>query len=293
VVLLLDLLRLLLGAAVLCFAAFTDWRWRRAPNVLWIVVAAVGVALLLIEAALDPAPLAGRWPYLLGVPVLLVLVSASGWMDALAGVLGLGGAAAVVAVERLHPGLLTPAWGALAAIPVLAALVYVLWWFGLIAGGADAKALIALAALLPWPLRLDDALPLLPAPLPGSFSVLADSLLLFLLIPLGMLVWNVAHGDVRLPHALLGVKREARLVRRGHQWPLETVTPEGARRTRLFASRMSDGEIDETFERVQSLGSQRVWVTPKVPFMIPLLAGFLCAFTVGDLLFALLSRIAR
>jgi archaeal preflagellin peptidase FlaK len=169
--------------------------------------------------------------------------------------------------------------------------VYASWWFGLIAGGADAKALLALTLLVPFPIRLLDSLPLWQAPVPGSFTIFGNSLVLFLAIPIGLLVWNLAHGHARLPHALLGVKREARLVRRGHAWPMEIVQPDGSRKTRLFASRMPDSDVEEAFERVQALGSEKVWVTPKIPFMIPLLAGFLAAFTLGDLLFTLLSRV--
>lgn len=232
----LDLLRLFVGVSVLSFAAYTDWRWRRAPNVLWVVMAAAGALLLAAQIALDPAGTWARWPYLVFVPVF-------------------------------------------------AALIYAFWYFGLIAGGADAKALMALALLLPFPLALD-ALPLWHAgvPVPGAFSVLGNSLVVFLVIPAAFLLWNVTHGDLRLPHAFLGLKRKAADVRRGHHWPMETVDADGERRTRLFASRMEPSEVEETFARVQALGDERVWVTPKVPFMVPLLAGFLLAFVVGDLM---------
>ncbi len=51
----LDLLRLLVGTTLLSFAAYTDWKWRRAPNVLWLLMAGAGVALLAADVALDPA----------------------------------------------------------------------------------------------------------------------------------------------------------------------------------------------------------------------------------------------
>lgn len=232
---LLDLVRLFAGVTLLAFAAYTDWRWRRAPNALWLVMATIGVALLAIEAALDWSAFTARWPYL-------------------------------------------------AFIVGFAAAIYAFWWLGLIAGGADAKALMAIGVLLPFPLELGGALPAWRSPMPGSFTVLGNSLLLFLVIPVALLVWNLAHGHARLPHAFLGVKREAAHVRRGHAWPMEVVDAEGKRRTRLFASRMSEEEIAETFERVQALGQEKVWVSPKIPFMLPLLAGYVAAFTVGDLL---------
>lgn len=240
----LDLIRLFVGVSLLGFASYTDWRWRRAPNVLWTIMAVIGVLLLAMEAALDWRGLLARWPYLAGALVLI-------------------------------------------------ALVYALWCFGLIAGGADAKALMAIAILLPFPITLADGVPPLASPLPGGFTVLGNSLIAFMLVPVSFLVWNVAHGDLRPPHLFLGMKTRAADVRRGHQWPMEVVDETGTRHTKLFASRMSDQDIDATFARVQALGDERVWVSPKIPFMIPILAGFILAFLAGDLLLGVMQAIVQ
>lgn len=232
---LLDLLRLFVGVSVLSFSAWTDMQWRRAPNVLWVILAAIGVVLLGADLALDPAGAFARWPYLVGIPAFV-------------------------------------------------AVVYALWYFGLVAGGADAKALMAIGLLLPFPLALAEGIPFLASPWPGSVVVLTNSLLAFMVIPVALALWNLAHGDVRFPLLFLGVKRRAADVKRGHAWPMETVGEDGARRTRLFASRMEASEVEETFARVQALGDERVWVSPKIPFLVPLLAGFVLAFVVGDLL---------
>lgn len=237
----LDLLRLFAGASILLFASYTDWQWRRAPNLLWVILAVVGLIVLAVEAVLDWPLTLARWPYLVGIPVFI-------------------------------------------------AVIYGLWWLGLIAGGADAKALMAIALLLPFPLAVAPGIPFWTSPMPGSFTVLGNSLVAFMAVPIGMFLWNLAHGDVRLPHAFLGTKRRAADVTRGHQWPMEVVDEAGARRTRLFASRMSDEEIDATFARVQALGDERVWVSPKVPFMIPLLVGFTLAFLLGDVLLGIMVR---
>lgn len=238
----LDLVRLFAGVTILAFASWTDWQWRRAPNVLWIILALVGVLALATEAALDWSAFVDRWPYLVFVPAF-------------------------------------------------AAIIYGLWWFGLIAGGADAKALMAVGVLMPFPVTLGGGLPLWESPVPAAFSVLGNSLLVFLLIPLAMLAWNVAHGSFRLPHAFLGVRRRGRDVARGHSWPMETIDEAGARKSRFFASRMDQSEIDEQFARIHALGDERVWVTPKIPFMIPMLGGFILTFTVGDILTGTLARV--
>lgn len=259
---------------------------------LWLVLSLVGLVLLGVEAWQDPAAWSAKWPYVLPATIVLLLLSQATWGDLAALALGAVGAGVAIRTGVVAPELITAAWAPLAVTTLLASFLYAMWYFGLIAGGADAKALLALCVLVPFPIALAEGIPLLPSALPGSFSILADSLLAFLVIPLGLLAWNLAHGDLRLPHALLGVKRRAADVQRGHQWPMETVDEQGARRTRLFASRMSDEEIAQTFERVQALGDERVWVSPKIPFMIPMLAGLLLAFFVGDLMLALVSRFA-
>lgn len=233
----LDLVRLFVGVSILAFASYTDWQWRRAPNVLWWVVAGVGVVVLAAEWALDPAGFYERWPYLAFIPAFVVIM-------------------------------------------------YGLWWVGLIAGGADAKALMAIGVLLPFPATLGEGLPLFGSPVPAAFSVLGNSLLLFLVIPLAMFVWNLLHGHARVPHAFLGVKRRGVDVERGHAWPMETIDDEGRRKSRFFASRLDQSEVDAQFERIRALGDEMVWVTPKIPFMIPLLGGFILTFAVGDVLTA-------
>lgn len=225
----LDVARLFAGASVLAFASYTDWRWRRAPNVLWALLGGAGAALLAVQLLMHPELLA-RWP--------LLLFSA-----------------------------------------LFAGLVYAFYWLGLLAGGADAKALIALAVLLPFPLHLG-ALPLRATPLPPAFGVLGNALVAFLAVPLGLLAWNIAKGRPRLPHALLGVPMPLEEAQRRHVWPMEYV--EGGRvRTKLLPSRFVWEEED--WAALRAAGRREVWVTPKVPFMVPLLAGFVAMFVAGDL----------
>lgn len=234
-----DLVRLALGTGVLAFASWTDWHWRRAPNVLWVVVAVAGLALLSVDALADPASFLARRPYL-------------------------------------------------AAAPLVVGFFWLSWRLRLIAGGADAKALMALAVLLPFPLDLG-ALPLLPSVFPGSLAVLADSLVAFMLVPVGFALWNVAHGSFRFPHLFLGRAIPVAEVGRGHDWPMERVE-DGRVRTSWFAHRRTE-DTDELRAALGKAGRRTAWVTPKVPFMLPLLVGFVAAFVVGDVLTWAIQRV--
>lgn len=232
----LDVARLGVAAGVLAFASYTDWRWRRAPDLLWLVAGVAGLALLLAEAALDPA-VPRQWP----------LLAASG---------------------------------------LFAAMVLGLHALGLLAGGADAKALMALALLLPLPLHLGP-FPLHPSPLPPAFGVLGDALLAFLAVPLGLLAANAARGHLRWPFALLALRMPIEDARRKHYWPMEYVK-DGEVRTMWMPSRFL--WEDEDWDALKAAGRTDVWVTPKVPFMLPLLAGLVAAAFYGDALALLLLR---
>ena len=280
---------------MLSFAAYTDWKWRRAPNVLWPLLAGVATLLLAWQAAIDPAPWAAKWPYLLALAPLLLLVSTSTLGDAAAGVLGVAGAGAAVYASRAGIEL-TAAWPYLAGMIGFVALVYALHTLppGLIAGGADAQALIAIGMLVPFPLAIAEGFPPLQSWMPGSFATLMNALLAAMLLPLALFASNAARGAFRFPHMLLGFRRRAADVQQGHVWPLEFVDADGTRRTRLFSARLPPGEMGEAFERIRALGEERIWVTPKVPFIIPILVGFVLAFALGDVLgWAMSSLLAR
>jgi len=63
-------------------------------------------------------------------------------------------------------------------------------------------------------------------------------------------------------------------------WPLEKLV-DGKRK---FAYMPKGYETEEEFDEFEKNNIDEIWVTPKIPFMIPLLIGFVFAFILGDLL---------
>ncbi len=175
-------------------------------------------------------------------------------------------------------------------------LMYVLWYVHILAGGADAKALMAISILLPQPIvwtLLGATFPLWPSPMPGVIVVLANSVLAFALAPLLLFLFNLARGDVRFPAMLLGYRMPLAKTRDAFVWVVDHVDTEGKRRQLLFPSAMGDEDYDANLDRLEQAGEKRVWVTPKIPFMVPLLFGFVATFFVGDILFRLVSVIVE
>src|SRR5439155_888352 len=111
---------------------------------------------------------------------------------------------------------------------------------------------------------------------------------LFLAVPLGLLLLNAARGNLAFPQALLGYR--ARLdTFPPHVWLMEKISARGDHVLVLFPKR--GGSPTDDLERLRAAGIDRAWVTPQMPFMVPLAGGFLLAFFVGNVLLGLLRLV--
>jgi preflagellin peptidase FlaK len=175
-------------------------------------------------------------------------------------------------------------------IPLLILFFFLMYQFDVIKGGADAKALIALSLVFPvYPelaglpaLELNDpaALTILPFPV----LVLFNGAILTLLVPVGMLLVNLVRRDLRFPLMLFGTRMTIGEAKKKHVWPMERVA-DGRVRTVLFPR--SDEEAD--WDALREAGVDRPWVTPKVPFLIPLTLAVPFSLLLGNLLLYLMG----
>lgn len=231
---LLDSIRLIVGIVLLSYASYTDIKTRRAANILWMIMAVIGVVLLIIQYAIG------------GFSNIWYLVF----------------------------------------IPIMIALMYLFFQMRLLFGGADAKALMALAILVPLqPALLGNQLPLWTSFMPGSWIIFANATILFLFIPISLLLFNIGKRNLQFPHCLLGYKISLEKAKQKFVWPLEKIR-DGKRRLMYMPKKF---DVDEDLAEFEKLGITEIWVTPKIPFMIPLLAGFLVTFFLGDLLLKLVQ----
>jgi preflagellin peptidase FlaK len=165
-------------------------------------------------------------------------------------------------------------------IPVMILLMYVFFHFRLIFGGADAKAIMALAILVPlepkilgFPLWGESVMPF-------SWIIFSNAIILFILIPLSLLVYNLTKKNVDFPYCVLGYKMSIEKAKQSFVWPLEKM--ENGRRKFYYIPKRYD--VLEELKAFEKEGIKEIWITPKIPFMIPLLAGFLVSFLIGDIL---------
>ena len=319
-----DVLRLAV-VPVLGWAAWRDVKVRRVPSRTWYPVVVLGAVLLVWDAV---------------------------------GHLSFASAADALFFVRVGISLL-----------LVAPIAYLFWRLGGF-GGADAKALIAISVLLPtFPTYFFPGftLPVVVTTL-GVFSmtVLTNTVVLAVAYPLGLLVRNLADGEVTFPVALFGRRIDVSSLPTAHGRLFET--PEGFTRSGLDvdALRMylrwrgtslaavqsnpewardpgsidethdpTDGAVDEdsdpptprvdddfdpdrdpddpwgaaaflddiegtaygtTPEKLRGgldvvTDREAVWLSPGIPFIVPMFLGTLVAFVYGDIVFGVLGAL--
>lgn len=262
--------RYLLGSIVLLYAIWTDLTARRVSNRVWLVTLGLGALL-------------GAYDLILGTPPTIFFI----------------------------------------LVPVIMALAYLMWRLRLLFGGADAKCIMAFALLAPYPPLLaagDGTLwPHLIAFLPVAVTMLTNAVAFTILIPFGYFLLNLLRGNLHPLAMWLGRRVPLEQVFTEPVWVMEWVRPapgaaDDVAEGPALAETSEDPDLDDdglpridpetligatvrlhymptragdyalNVARLRALGIEEVWVTPKIPFMVPLFFGWLATWLVGDLI---------
>jgi len=285
-------LRLVAAIAVLSYASILDWRTRRIGNVYWIGLSVFGLVLIPLQVGIDDEPM----EYLLVLIPILAILSDVYWDAGDNTVLAKSAPAvkyvtAVVAVVALGYFWLDEAYFQhLLAVPLMMLFIVLMYMLDIVRGGADAKALIALSVLFPLYPAID-SLPLIQSEsetgeilFPLAFVILLTAAIIVAFFPLGFLVKNLSAGEFGFPQGLLGYKMNAANLKGRHVWLMERIE-DGKHRT--YTRPRAGEDIEKEVRLLAEAGHKRIWVTPKVPFIIPMLAGFVFSTIVGNILLLL------
>jgi preflagellin peptidase FlaK len=173
-------------------------------------------------------------------------------------------------------------------------LVYILFQLGTF-GGADAKSLIVISIILPsypvfsafgfdFPLNK----PLLDL---FSFGIFGNAVMLTVVVPLGLAVYNTSRMGLHIDNPLyifIGYKSRISDLADKHIKLIQSFEEENG--LVKFRFRRGGVEIDETVISKLKVLSEKgiindeVWVTPGLPFMIPITLGFFVTVVYGDMI---------
>ncbi len=184
----------------------------------------------------------------------------------------LGAAVVLDAQLLITHGLTSPTAMRVGLAVASCGLFYLMWRFRLF-GGADAKGLMVLSLLVPVPLAEPSTLP--------AIDALTNGLLMALLIPVVLGLYNAVRGHFAFPAMVLGFRVSMATARKWKVWPLQRVE-DGQVKWQL--KRLLPAPGDSPWDALEHAGMERPWATPMVPFMVPLAAGALVAFAWGNLM---------
>jgi preflagellin peptidase FlaK len=301
--------RLAAGTACLLFAAGSDLRTRRVTDRLWVAIGSFGLLLLCVQTSI----VSGSGTLIANIPPseVLALVGCSailfyaiffgpplfgeeGFRFRPLRVIAFLAAAALFvfpAASYLGSGRTLPrAIVELYPAPAMVLVYQGFYMARILHGGADAKGLIALTLLVPtypdaspFPLIAPNPIvqDLLRVAFPFSLVIYVDAAILFLAVPVVLFLRNAIRGDFGLPQAFLGYRTPIQRIP-SKAWLMERINDRGEHILVLFPKR--GGDRSEDIARLRAAGIDRVWVTPQIPFMVPLLGGFWLAFFVGNVL---------
>jgi len=294
-----DAFRLALGLAFLAIAAIMDVRTRKVPNRLWFIMFFTGILVLEIGYIFDKAP---QVLLLTPIPAMIVFIVIFTEGEIAEDSLSKGAnivltiVLVLVAIAVIYYQGMSLAydleWKRTLHIPIMIALAYVFYIARVLHGGADAKALMCLVVMVPFYPQLG-SMPLIPNPelmtvmFPFAFVILLDSALGVLLVPLGYAVFNATRGDMD-KRMFFGYRMPLKDVPKKFVWLMEKVV-DGKNVTVLFPKRSDDKRLKKDLKALKEAGVKMPWVTPKLPFMVPMFVGYLLAFVVGNLIMGLVN----
>ncbi len=286
--------RLAAAVAVLAYASILDIRTRKVGNRSWVLLSGLGAILLIAQLLLDDQPLEYA---LVLVPIVLVLadvfleVKIDESNARYVALLEYSAAVIVTLLLIMEYGS-DPYFQHLLGVPVMMLFVVLMYMLDAIRGGADAKALISLSILFPFHPSIG-SFPLLEADLadaeilfPFTFAVLITAAIIVAITPLAFVARNVARRDLRFPQMFLGYRVDVDVVGGKHVWLMERVV---SGRHVLYAKPKRDENLVEELNALKAAGHSKVWVTPKIPFIVPILLGVLICAVIGNPLVMILN----
>ena len=277
---------------MLGYGAWTDHKTRRVPNQTWLISGTLASVLLAYEFTIEEYSL-HIWALLVATIVLFynafvdeyVLDNNQMMLWRALQVLGILCAAYFLfSVESEELSAQDYKLVDVVSISILILLMYVWFYLGPTIGGADVKAIMTLGLVTPFTLSFsgDTFTAFETRGFPYPFVVFMNSLLLYLLIPLSLAVYNVIKGNLEKPYfqIFFGTKMKIDLARESFVWPMQQII---GGKVVMVAFVKNKDDSDTQWDKLEESGVDNPWITFKIPYIIPLALAFVLSAIFGDL----------
>ena len=298
-----DILRLIIGGIFLAYASYKDVKTRRVKNKVWIVLGVIGIIILESQLIYE------KWDIIYHftlIPIFFLFSTAfieptkksnfkEGEINNLLYYL-LCLISIIIVVFQIYKLDTYGEYLKLLVIPSIILISYAFYYSHLLFGGADAKAMMTVALLVPfnpeiwkfpfWDVIINETEINFPAP----YVILTNSVIIFIVIPLGFFIYNLLKRDIESPfvHCFLGYKMDIKKAKEKFIWPMEKVENNEVVLILLPKKKM---DINAEIEKLEKHGLKRIWITPKTPFMVALFFGYIACFIFGDLMLNFMNPI--
>jgi len=277
---------------MLGYGAWSDHKTRRVPNQTWLISGTIASVLLAYEFTTEEYSL-HIWALLVATIVLFynafvdeyVLDNNQMMLWRAVQVLGILCAAYFLfSVESEELSAQDYKLVDVVSISILILLMYVWFYLGPTIGGADVKAIMTIGLVAPFTLSFgsDTFTAFETRGFPYPFVVFMNSLLLYLLIPLSLAVYNIFKGNLEKPYfqIFFGTKMKIDLARESFVWPMQQII---GGKVVMVAFVKNKDDSDTQWDKLEESGVDNPWITFKIPYIIPLALAFVLSAIFGDL----------
>jgi len=108
---------------------------------------------------------------------------------------------------------------------------------------------------------------------------------MFIVVPLGLAIYNAIKGDYA-GMMFLGYRMRIDEADKGFVWPMERVV--GKKVVRIFFPSRDRRDLSKDLDALRRMGRKKLWVTPKMPFLVPMTLGFIVTIMFGNILLGLM-----
>jgi len=154
----------------------------------------------------------------------------------------------------------------------------------IIRGRADVRALMTIAVLQPlypeffnFPIFKPEFMEIVELTFPFAFLTLLYTAIASLIFLLLLFVRNILKGDTGFPEMFIGYRLSIDEVNKKHVWLMERVE----NGEHVLYVHPKEHTVEDLIQ-LKKIGRERVWVQPKIPFIIFITIGLMAAYLLGN-----------